>query len=508
MKELEDEMRASGMTDDEIRLQRYYNTQLFRGCVDRKVPSSTVLYWRVRAVYVAYGSIVDSKTKAPLFNKTAWAKANNLLKEILLGYYSDPPGFELYNKRLSANGTVMTNQYGMEMIECLRGTNRTETYHKNLTTSFGQWNTGTWMAACLLSERRHRHNQRVDEKRRLGYPKIGHFDTWLIDLYQTLALKKHGVLIYPQWMNTSVYKQTAESFDIIPLQTKSLHEAVVARHKELDSKTIKLTRDQQYMCKAMDSPLPFLPFSGEKEHKAYAKFVAETDPRILRDDDAAAIAWCSYVNGCDVQPKLPTHLRTHHEEWNRNQRVKECVSRAASKNEMLEKLNSTILPTHVSEVETQSNDTNTTQITEEEPPVVPVPTAALNLKWNNQSWNNRIMPVPMFPAPQLQAINAYQHSVVGGTTIGNAQSDVLLQTCKRKRAGRKPGSKDCMPRKPQKCKRCVANSWEYSIKCVGRLRGKDRCEYFTNDHGDRKQCGVCNNDLCKGGENGQTCEYM
>ena len=59
------------------------------------------------------------------------------------------------------------------------------------------------------------------------------------------------------------------------------------------------------------------------------------------------------------------------------------------------------------------------------------------------------MPVPLFPAPQLQAINAYQHSIVGGTTIGNAQSDVLLQTCKWKSAGRKQGSKDCMPRKPK-----------------------------------------------------------
>ena len=78
-------------------------------------------------------------------------------------------------------------------------------------------------------------------------------------------------------------------------------------------------------------------------------FVAEADPRLLRDDDASAVAWCLYVNRCDdVQPKLPTHLRMHHEEWNRNQRVKECVSRAASKNEMLEKLNNTILPAHVS----------------------------------------------------------------------------------------------------------------------------------------------------------------
>ena len=288
IKELEERMRASGMTDDEIRRQKYFNTQLFRGCIDRKIPPSSILYWRVRAVYVAYGSIIDSKTKKPLFNERAWKKANNVLKEIEQGFYSDLPGIELYNKRLRANGTVMTNKYGMELIECFRGTNRTEAYHKNIHQTFGTWPLGIRISDCLLRERRHRHNHRMSEKRRHGFHKFGHYDTWKIDLHQRLALRNHGVLIYPNWTNTSDYQFTDESFDTIPLQTQELHEAVVTRHNDLDKKAIKLTDDQKYPSKVMGTPLPFLPFSGENEYKAYAKFVNETEPGILNDDEAAA----------------------------------------------------------------------------------------------------------------------------------------------------------------------------------------------------------------------------
>jgi hypothetical protein len=52
----------------------------------------------------------------------------------------------------------MQNSFGMEMIECKRGTNRTEGYHKNIITSFGTWHVGMEMSDCLLRERRHRHN--------------------------------------------------------------------------------------------------------------------------------------------------------------------------------------------------------------------------------------------------------------------------------------------------------------------------------------------------------------
>ncbi|KAL7535665.1 hypothetical protein ACHAXR_006652, partial [Thalassiosira sp. AJA248-18] len=197
VKELEANMRTAGMTDDDIKNARYYSHRIYRECVDRCAPPPQILYWRVRAVYKVYGHMLDSKTKKPLFNDAAWTSANNVLKEICLGYYSDPPGLQWYTKQLKEDGTIMRNKYGMEMLDCSRGTNRLESYHKGLITTFGSNNMGVEMSVCLLRERRHRHNHRVSERRRFGFPRIGHYDTWEIDELQVLVYKNHGCLIYP-----------------------------------------------------------------------------------------------------------------------------------------------------------------------------------------------------------------------------------------------------------------------------------------------------------------------
>ena len=268
-------------------------------------------------------------------------KADNLLKEILEGYYSDPPGINLYTTRLRCDGSVMRNKYGMEMIECSRGTNRTEGYHKNITTTFGTWNAGIEMSDCLLREKRNQHNHNVAVARRPGYPKTGHSDTWLDEEYQRLVERNHGVHIYPGLCHTSDYKQTNESFDTIPLQTKRLNDAVTARFEELGRPNLPRTSDQRYLCKAMGSRLPLLPFSGEKEFKVYAKFVNESD--YPKDDYEAAIQWCKrYVDGIDILPKLPSHLRIHRDRWDRNQRVRECVERSSATNARLDELNAKI----------------------------------------------------------------------------------------------------------------------------------------------------------------------
>ena len=47
----------------------------------------------------------------------------------------------------------------------------------------------------------------------------------------------------------------------------------------------------------------------------------------------------------DVLPKLPSHIQTHCENWDRNHHIKESVARVASKNEMLHELNKKVLLT-------------------------------------------------------------------------------------------------------------------------------------------------------------------
>jgi hypothetical protein len=44
-----------------------------------------------------YGPVPDGTGK-PLFNNAAWAKADNVLKEINAGLVSDPPDFNFYRQ--------------------------------------------------------------------------------------------------------------------------------------------------------------------------------------------------------------------------------------------------------------------------------------------------------------------------------------------------------------------------------------------------------------------------
>ena len=62
---------------------------------------------------------------------------------------------------------------------------------------------GTWwctglveMSDALLSERKHRYNQKINERKHLGFPKLGHYDTWKIDALLLLVEKTNGVLLY------------------------------------------------------------------------------------------------------------------------------------------------------------------------------------------------------------------------------------------------------------------------------------------------------------------------
>jgi len=104
LEELKANMRDAGKDDKEIEGEMYYNSQFFRNCVPRLMLPPRQLYWRVRAVFVTYGNKRDGKSNQPLFNDRAWAKANNILTEILTGYYSDPPGYSFYSIRLKPNG--------------------------------------------------------------------------------------------------------------------------------------------------------------------------------------------------------------------------------------------------------------------------------------------------------------------------------------------------------------------------------------------------------------------
>ena len=97
----------------------YYNSSIFKSCIDRRVPPPFKLYWRARAVFAMFGHQKDAKSGKPLFNANAWTKVKNVLAEILKGNTLDPPGVSFYMQQLDICGNMLKNKYSMELLTCI-----------------------------------------------------------------------------------------------------------------------------------------------------------------------------------------------------------------------------------------------------------------------------------------------------------------------------------------------------------------------------------------------------
>ena len=143
------------------------------------------------------------------------------------------------------------------------------------------------MSDVLMAEWHHRCNQHVLEQQRLGFPRIGHYDTRLIDYFQIIVERNHGVLLYPDWSNASDYETTHEL-----LYSQELADAI--NNMELDQELSKyrLTAHQQYLCKTMNTKLPLLPVVGKEENKLFEKLVL-TAPQGPLNFEQMVIDWLS-----------------------------------------------------------------------------------------------------------------------------------------------------------------------------------------------------------------------
>jgi len=260
-----------------------------------------------------------------------------VLDEILAGNCSDPPGFEFYHQKLDRHGAPASNELGLPLLDCCRGTNLTECVHKQIMATFGSWVTGVEMGDALLAWFRHCYNQHVSERRRLGFPVIGHPWTWLIDKIQELVRKNHNVDAYKGWSNESDYERTKESFGTLPLHSKALGDAVEAIDKT-QLAGMDLTRGEKYIAERMGVKAPFLPVHSKAERQLFARLVAECKDSTL-DFDKMAIEWCRSVDGKTIFPKLPVYLRTYHTAWQKNNAARDAAREAAAGAKVLTRIN-------------------------------------------------------------------------------------------------------------------------------------------------------------------------
>jgi hypothetical protein len=401
------------------------------------IPPPSILYWRVRIVFAVYGSQIDTKTNLPLFNTACWEKGNNVLREILLGFISDPPGITFYEQRLDSLGDPKFDKSGLALYDCNRGTNITENVHKQLNALFGSWAINIEFSDKLTAEFRHRYNHNMSQRRRSNFPKFGHTDTWLVDELVNLVEHNHGQILYKGWVKPSSFGDTDEKMGTIPLHSPALEEAI--KSINLDTTTFNLSRDMKYLSERMGLPFPVVPVRGEEECKLFNKYMRKWKDY---DFNKMAIDWCKYVDCIYIFPKLPVYLSSHFNSWQRNARIRDATSKAKKPAAILEEFNAQSAKTVFETVPSSDVDAI--------PQHKPIP--------QNKYPNNK---------------NSTQ--VVANIEIGVGNNEVIIAEKRKKGRGKGKGT-----RKKANCKTCLSNKCLKSSQCIGASHGSQRCECDCN----------------------------
>lgn len=159
------------------------------------------------------------------------------------------------------------------------------------------------------------------------------------------------------------------------------------------------------------------------------------------DEEEAAVQWCKFVDGVNIFPKLPVHMRSYGERYERNQRVKDSVRNAKSGSDKLTELNAT---------------------------VVPSPSEIPNVA------QQEAVPAQSFLPLTAQAQTVDPYVVTARTSIGDVPCDGRRDDCRIGKRGR-----DAKPRTGRTCSVCTKKDSCKAASCPGR-GGKRRCLYFCS----------------------------
>jgi len=290
------------------------------------------------------------------------------------------------------------------------------------------------MADCILAEFRHRHNIRASERHRLGFPRIGHFDTWLTDKLQRLYLQNRGIQRHRGWTCACDYGLTSESFGIVPLST-SIHDLPsIALTPEILG---GLSRDKAYLADRLGTKLPLLPVVGKAEKALFNRLVVQCGG----DFEKMTLAWSDNVNGTTIFPKIAAQLRIHKKKWEKAEAVKKLLAQSAAGRAMVQKV--------------LTENTIASVLRPTMPLAIPAP--------NNSPRNSSEIP---------EGLN-----LVAGLSM---ETDVPEDNSNNKKRNGDRGQ-DRGKRKPRTCYRCLRYNAPQAVGCRNGRGARDRCENFEED---------------------------
>ena len=199
------------------------------------------------------------------------------------------------------------------------------------------------------------------------------------------------------------------------------------------------------------------------------------------------IWWIQKVNGVDIYPKLPVHIRVWRKKWEKNNRVRDFVSRAKTGAEKLSEINNILISSPQTEVAPAANSQTTATATATTPAIAAPP--MMPIQPQVQTWPAVNVPPPL-QQPLPQALHNAPYSIVGGTIIGENPLVGVPQKLTR-------GQDKVRGGRVRTCRRCTHEhsgsdgAKDNAHTCPGRAQSR-YCYYFDDSTPiPKRRCGRC-----------------
>jgi hypothetical protein len=269
--------------------------EFFAKRIRRRIPKPEILKQRIEKVFMQFKDLVDVDGKR-LFQARHFKIMKNVLKHAEKGCYSDDPKIDLYEK-------IGTDQHGIPVYRCLRGTSIVESIHQKLIQCFSAFEASPTFADAILSCIRHRMNTRAGI-RYCGDLSCGHYEQYYIEGIQQVTLELFGAPMHPSWKNSEDWISNKERFGLVPGNYPESSFQLIDSSISCDSEELNRLK------KAFNLHFPFLPVHSDAEHKLFKACMTDNmnEQEIIEE-------FAKKTNGKDIFPKLQSHIEKHIKTW-------------------------------------------------------------------------------------------------------------------------------------------------------------------------------------------------
>lgn len=241
---------------------RRSNPEYFRRRIPRFVPRPEILEARLIELFKSFAPFSECEDASKkLFRSNFESERDKLLEHVRKGCYSDPENVSMYHQ-------VGTDNDGLPLYRCHRGTNGAESNHLLLWRSFNSVNIGIETMETLLLAFITRHNITRSAANRTGYYFRGHYHPWILDAINEKSRRIWGTVPFPSVISSSDWdwsslKVFTRNWLVHQPPDERIPDGGKGRPHE------KLSSNGKFLALAAGTILPFRPVSGKDEEDLY-----------------------------------------------------------------------------------------------------------------------------------------------------------------------------------------------------------------------------------------------